>query len=213
MRFIPGNWFFLFKTVTILESSLKTKELLVDVARKLFAEKGFYNTSMNDIAQEARKSRRTVYIYFQSKDDIYAAVIQTELRLLSDRLKMVVERKDLGPEEKLMEYIKVRMDSMKDVVIRNGELKAEFFLDTQRVERVRRRLDFKEKAILKELLDEGIKDGVFEHQDPGFTALCMHYALKGFEIPYIRGEFDKISLRKRDLIIEMLMNGLRKRKN
>ena len=41
-------------------SVLKTKELLVDVARQLFAKNGFENTSMNDIAVAANRGRRTL---------------------------------------------------------------------------------------------------------------------------------------------------------
>ena len=196
----------------MIESALKTKELLVDVARKLFAEKGFGGTTMNDIANISKKGRRTLYTYFNNKDAIYVAVIQTELRQLSEKLKFVVDRKNMGPDEKLVEYIYVRMDAIKEIVVRNGELKAEFFLDVQRVERFRRRLDFREKSILRDILKEGMDKGVFEWRDPDFTALSLHYALKGFEIPYVRGEFDRITIHKRELIIDTLMNGLRKRK-
>ena len=194
----------------MIESSRKTKDILVTVARRLFAEKGFYGTTMNDIAVESNKGRRTLYTYFKSKDDIYMAVIQSECGRLSEMLKAVVDRKDLSPDEKLVEYIKVRMDAIKEIVMRNGELKAEFFLDVRRVERVRRRLDFKEKNNLKEILREGMDIGLFVRRDAEFTALAIHYALKGFETPYIRGEFDRITLRKRELIIDTLMNGLRR---
>ena len=195
----------------MIESSFKTKELLVDVARKLFAEKGFYGTTMNDIALVSEKGRRTLYTYFRSKDEIYSAVIKSELKQLSGRLQMVID-KNIGPDDKLVEYINVRMDAIKEIVIRNGELKAEFFLDVRRVERVRRRLDFREKNILKNILKEGMDKGLFERRDPDFTALSLHYALKGFEFPYIRGEFDRITLRKRELIIDTLFNGLRIRR-
>ncbi|MBO4331739.1 MAG: TetR/AcrR family transcriptional regulator [Paludibacteraceae bacterium] len=195
----------------MIESQLRTKALLVDVARQLFAEKGFGATTMNDIAELSNKGRRTLYTYFKSKEEIYSAVIKTELNIISDNLKSVVGRRDLDPDEKLVQYINVRMDAVKDVVIRNGELKAEFFLNTQLVEKVRRRLDFHEKNILKDILIEGMEKGMFERRDPEFAALCMHYCLKGFELPYIRGEFDRITLRKRELIIDMLMNGLRRR--
>ena len=57
----------------------KTRQLLVDVARQLFAKNGLENTTMNDIAQASGKGRRTLYTYFKSKDDIYYAVIETEL--------------------------------------------------------------------------------------------------------------------------------------
>lgn len=196
----------------MIESQFRTKALLVDVARQLFAEKGFGATTMNDIALKSEKGRRTLYTYFKSKEEIYSAVIKTELNLLSENLRSVVAKTDLNPDEKLVQYINVRMDAVKDIVMRNGELKAEFFLNMQQVEKVRRRLDFHEKNILKDILKEGMEKGMFERRDPEFAALCMHYCLKGFELPYIRGEFDRITLRKRELIIDMLMNGLRKRR-
>ena len=43
---------------------------ILDAARALFAEKGVENTSMDDIAAAAEYTRRTLYAYFQSRDDI-----------------------------------------------------------------------------------------------------------------------------------------------
>ena len=52
---------------------------MVDVARQLFAMNGMENTTMNDIALASKKGRRTLYTYFKSKEDIYYAVIESEL--------------------------------------------------------------------------------------------------------------------------------------
>ena len=57
----------------------KTKAKLVDVARQLFAKMGVENTTMNDIALASKKGRRTLYTYFKSKEDIYMAVVESEL--------------------------------------------------------------------------------------------------------------------------------------
>ena len=48
----------------------KTRQTLVDVARKLFAKQGLENTTMNDIAVASGKGRRTIYTYFKTKEDI-----------------------------------------------------------------------------------------------------------------------------------------------
>ena len=64
----------------------KTREVLVDVARQLFARMGFQNTTMNDIAQASQKGRRTLYTYFKSKDDVFDAVVEAELDKLVDSL-------------------------------------------------------------------------------------------------------------------------------
>ena len=44
----------------------KTRQKLVDVARQLFAKNGLENTTMNDIAMQSGKGRRTLYTYFSS---------------------------------------------------------------------------------------------------------------------------------------------------
>ena len=52
----------------------KTREMLIDVARQLFAREGVDNTTMNDIAKASQKGRRTLYTYFKNKHDIYTAI-------------------------------------------------------------------------------------------------------------------------------------------
>ena len=103
----------------------KTKAKLVDVARQLFAKMGVENTTMNDIALASKKGRRTLYTYFKSKEDIYLAVVESELDILSDMMKHVVE-KDIQPDEKLMEMIYTHLDAVKEVVFRNGTLRGQF---------------------------------------------------------------------------------------
>ena len=51
---------------------------------------GVENTTMNDIALASKKGRRTLYTYFKSKEDIYLAVVESELDILSDMMKHVV---------------------------------------------------------------------------------------------------------------------------
>ena len=129
----------------------KTKAKLVDVARQLFAKMGVENTTMNDIALASKKGRRTLYTYFKSKDEIYLAVVESELDILSDMMKRVAE-KNISPDEKLLELIYTRLDAVKEVVYRNGTLRAYFFRDIWRVEKVRKKFDAKEVQLFKACL-------------------------------------------------------------
>lgn len=165
----------------------KTKAKLVDVARQLFAKMGVENTTMNDIALASKKGRRTLYTYFKSKEDIYMAVVETELDILSDMMKRVAE-KDISPDEKMMEMIYTRLDAVKEVVFRNGTLRANFFRDIWRVEKVRKRFDAKEIQLFEDVLREGVEKGVFQIDDIEMTAAIVHYSVKGIEVPYIRGQ-------------------------
>lgn len=189
----------------------KTKAKLVDVARQLFAKMGVENTTMNDIALASKKGRRTLYTYFKSKDEIYLAVVESELDILSDMMKRVAE-KNISPDEKLLELIYTRLDAVKEVVYRNGTLRANFFRDIWRVEKVRKSFDLREVEIIKGILDDGVKEGVFSMPDTDITALVLHHALKGLEVPYIRGIMgDNISqrIKRRDNVMNLIFNGIK----
>ena len=82
----------------------KTRARLVDVARQLFAKKGVDNTTMNDIAVASTKGRRTLYTYFKSKEEIYVAVVESELDKLSDALDKVAAE-DIAPDLKILKLM------------------------------------------------------------------------------------------------------------
>ena len=185
----------------------KTKAKLVDVARQLFAKMGVENTTMNDIALASKKGRRTLYTYFKSKEDIYMAVVESELDILSDMMKRVAE-KNISPDEKMIEMIYTRLDAVKEVVFRNGTLRANFFRDIWRVEKVRKRFDAKEILLFKDVLREGVEKGVFRIDDIDMTAELVHYCVKGIEVPYIRGHIGaKLDDETRDKYVVNLVFG------
>ncbi|GHF00792.1 MULTISPECIES: TetR/AcrR family transcriptional regulator [Amycolatopsis] len=62
------------------------RQQLLDVARKLFAEKGFDGTSIEEIAHRANVSKPVVYEHFGGKEGIYAVVVDRETQSLLDRM-------------------------------------------------------------------------------------------------------------------------------
>ncbi len=62
------------------------RQQLLDVARSLFAEKGFDGTSVEEIAHRANVSKPVVYEHFGGKEGIYAVVVDRETRVLLDRM-------------------------------------------------------------------------------------------------------------------------------
>lgn len=163
----------------------ETRDRIVNEARRLFAKQGYDNVNVNDIASACNIGRRTVYTYFTGKDEIYMAVIETELERLMARMSAVAQA-DLTPDKKLLEMIFTRLFAIKEVVHRNGSLKADFFQDIMLVEKVRKRFDRKELGILRRVLNEGLKKGVFHIENIRLTAQIIHYCLKGLEVPFIK---------------------------
>lgn len=166
----------------------KTKNMLVDVARQLFAKNGFENTTMNDIALASNRGRRTLYTYFNSKEEIYYAVIQTELERLFAKMEEVA-RLNISPEEKMVQLIFAHLEVVKEAVYRNGNLRAEFFREIWKVEGVRKDFDRTEISLFRRVLNEGVEKGVFEVVNVRLTAEICHYCLKGCEVPYIFGRY------------------------
>lgn len=164
----------------------KTRQKLVDVARQLFAKTGFENTTMNDIATASGKGRRTLYTYFNNKEEIFYAVIEGELERLSDKLEEVAEKK-MRPQDKIIELIYTHLSMIKETVVRNGNLRAEFFRNIWMVERVRKQFDEDELELFRKVYADGKADGEFEIDDIDLVADITHYCIKGLEVPYIYG--------------------------
>ena len=135
---------------------------------------------MNDIAVASGIGRRTLYSYFKYKEDIYFAVIETELEHLSAQLSEVANKR-MDLEEKLVEIIYVHLHSIKEVV------RAEFFRNIWMVEKVRKHFDQKETEFFIGVLKEGVASGEFSIENVALVADVMHYCVKGLEVPYIYG--------------------------
>ena len=168
----------------------KTRQLLVDVARRLFAMSGMENTTMKQIAQASGKGRRTLYTYFNSKEEIYAAVIESELERLSDKLDEVVAMK-MSPQEKIIELIYTHLRSIRESVVRNGNLRAEFFRNIWMVEKCRKKFDADEIEIFRKVYAEGKAQGDFDIDNVDMVADITHYCIKGLEVPYIYGRIGR----------------------
>ena len=164
----------------------KTRQKLVDVARQLLAKNGLENTTMNDIAVASGKGRRTLYTYFNSKEDVYYAVIEGELERLSDRMDEVASMK-IKPQEKIIELIYTHLTTIKETVMRNGNLRAAFFRNIWMVEKVRKNFDEDEIELFRKVYAEGKADGEFDIDSVELVADITHYCIKGLEVPFIYG--------------------------
>ena len=157
-----------------------------------------------------RKGRRTIYTYFNNKQDIYWAVISSELSRLHEKLEAVVA-KELPPNEKLEEYIDARLEGIREIVLRNGSLRAEFFQDIAEVEHARKKVSGGEIQLLRKILDEGVAKGKFIVHNTLATATILHCAFKGLEVPYIKNKFSEVGIERnriRCLITDFMLYGI-----
>ena len=164
----------------------KTRQKLIDSARQLFAKRGVANTTMNDIAVASGKGRRTLYTYFNSTEEVYSAGLESELERLSDKLDEVAAMK-MRPLDKVIELIYTHLSMIRETVVRNGNLRAEFFRNIWMVEKVRKKFDDYEIDLFSKVYEDGKADGEFDIDDVNLVADITHYCIKGLEVPFIYG--------------------------
>jgi AcrR family transcriptional regulator len=69
-----------------------TRQRIIDAAYECFWRAGYTRTSLDTIAERAGVTKRTLYSYFRSKDDLLAAVMAHYNVLAADRLKRIGDR-------------------------------------------------------------------------------------------------------------------------
>ena len=103
-------------------TGVQRRAQLLDVSRRLFAEKGFEGTSVEEIASRAEVSKPVVYEHFGGKEGVYAVVVDREIQALTSALsgaleggghpKVMVERTALA----LLTYIETSEDGFRILV-------------------------------------------------------------------------------------------------
>ena len=80
----------------------KKHQRILKAAVKVFAEKGFYNSRVSEIAKEANVADGTIYLYFKNKDDILISLFEEEFGRIVENM-----RKELAKEKDPLQKIRI----------------------------------------------------------------------------------------------------------
>jgi AcrR family transcriptional regulator len=182
-----GLKYFVFLYPIMSATVNKTINILTEAARVLFTRNGYDRTTMTDIAREAKKGRRTLYVHFPSKEALLRKVIEMELNRILDVLRSITN-KDIPADRKIMEFVISRLNNVRHTIFRNGSLRADFTRFYLKIDSIRRKYDKIEICLIREILLEGREQGLFKFDDADVMSTIIHYSIKGLETPYIRGQ-------------------------
>ena len=135
-------------------------ELILNVAQKLFAQYGFKKTTLDEIARSAHITKSSIYYYFDSKEDIFRAVLEKENRLWSQKIREVISKANT-PQEKLRAYVVTKMKHLSQLVNFYSALKEEYLEHYSFIERIRKKNLQEEIKIVRAILKEGAKREFF----------------------------------------------------
>jgi AcrR family transcriptional regulator len=79
----------------------RRKQQIIVAAKRVFSEKGFNKSTMEDIASEAELSPGTLYLYFKNKEELYASLSLRILQYMNIRVQHVNDEVGLDPIQKM----------------------------------------------------------------------------------------------------------------
>ncbi len=163
-------------------SSEKTDKirLIIEASQKRFGLYGIEKTSMQEIADDLKLSKASLYYYFPDKESLYLAVVEKEqnefIARISERIFSFHE-----PEQLLLEYANARLSYFR-TLLNLSRLRLETYsgLKPAFIEKIQVFKE-KEKDIIKRIFEKGISAGIFFINDKDQMAslfLDLHRGLR-----------------------------------
>jgi len=189
----------------------KVRAEIVDVARKIFTRYGYRKTTMDEIAAATRKGKSSIYYYFPGKEDIFKAVVEKEVGELKFRLDKTMSG-DASPFDKLKAYILFRLRHVRTVENFYSALNEDSLSHLDFILDIRRDFEQKELSLLREILEEGMKDGTFQLSSSKIGAIAISTMMKGLELPLLLSDDHKTDRAEiLEDLIRVLFYGIIKR--
>jgi len=172
---------------------------VIITAGQIFSRYGFKKTTMDEIARGLKMGKSSIYYYFESKEEIFEAVVLYEANILRNELTTAIKSVE-SPLEKMKIYVFVRMKSFEKLSNYYNAIFDKNLDHFDFIERIREKYDREELAILRLILYHGARGKVFNVANSEYTAMAVQTTLKGLEVP--------LFWKKKELNIENRLNAI-----
>jgi len=185
------------------------KELILKVSRDLFAKFGLKKTTVEEIARFAHIGKGTIYHYFDSKERIFAEVIEEEREFLRKRVWEAINRED-SPQGKLKAFLLTKLKYLVQLSNYYGSLRDKYLERYAVIEKARRESFKEELKIIKTILEEGVRKAIFSVENLPLTVLAIVSSLRGVEysLTLEEGIWTEDNL---EALLRVLLRGLERR--
>ena len=149
------------------------KQQLLDVAARLFKERGYHGATLQDVADEIGVTRSALYHYFSSKEEILYLLAQQALKEAAAGFQEIFQS-DAPPDEKMRGAIRryihdmIRLGSNFWVILSEGEQN----LPPRRYKRIHELLR-EQDALFQKMFQDGVQSGKFYDLNPKLAVFAM----------------------------------------
>ena len=187
---------------------------IIDTARVLFKKSGFKKTTMGDIARSLGKAKSSLYYYYPGKEDIFEAVLHSEMDELLKQIQQSI-RHAATSKEKLTIYCRCRLVKLNELCNLSDALKSEIgelhelhCIMTD----LKRQFDTTHVGLVKEILEEGVHNGEFKKINKDnieLVAYLMVSSFRGLAVPLMVSQSlsPKLDLQI-DSIVDIMVEGI-----
>lgn len=194
------------------ELSEERQKQILEAAIKEFAQHGFHETRMEDIARASGLSKGAVYLYYKSKDAIIAALLRTVFAWELRGARVIVEGEGTATE-RLLAITHMFADELDRMTVAMP-IFLEFYAVAFRQASVREHLGrmYEEFQVpLATLVRQGIEHGEFRAVEPDEVALTWIALLEGLTLLWAMTSRDIAWRERADAAVHLLLDGLRVR--
>jgi len=153
----------------------KRKKEIMTAASELFHQKGYLNTTTQDIINKVAISRGLLYYHFKSKEDILYHIVEGYLHPLIKKFDRITKDKTLEPIEKVVAFINNTIISEEEAKPEDYTLKNAIHLpeNSYMIDRINHKLSNEMTNYFTEIIEEGLTKGVFNVTYPKETAAFL----------------------------------------
>ena len=188
------------------EAPSKDERIFAEAVR-IFKEKGYHATSVQDIADAVGLQKASLYHHFASKQDILLEILDGALDILIADMQAVLDM-DLPPEEQLRQAMRAYISR----VTQEASLAAVLQLEHRNLDpRLRaRHVTRRDKydKLWRELIRRGIEAGAFRRLDERMVSFAL-LGIQNWVITWYRPEGRLSAAEIADQFADMMLSGLR----
>ena len=185
----------------------KTEKIL-DAAGKIFADKGFFQSTISMIAREAGVADGTIYLYFKNKEDLFIQFFNYKIRHFFSRLDEAVD-KGANAKEKLRFFIQRHLEEFQN----DRDMAILYQAETHNTKRIAEE-SIKEMSrlylnLISEIVEQGQEEGwVRKNLYLGIVKRMMIGAVDEVINTWIhkKGNYDLASMA--DPLVDLFINGI-----
>ena len=178
---------------------------ILSVAARLFREKGYLATTMEDIASELDITKPALYYYINTKHDLLYEICESAMNKLMDGVAGIKEAGG-GAEERLRELVRLHVNMFSthgDII--NVYLADESELPLEKRDYIRSR-SREYEAIYRELAEQLVADGTFRDVDVPMVVRAVS-GMCNWLSNWYRPDGSKTADEIAEVFLDLLMNG------